>query len=242
MLSRITLNGVLVVLCLNAFDDIMDVIEYNVEPYELLLMTDKQFVDFLFGKMFKHVDMEEIDLTDDDSIMVALDLNNYVCSLIEDSGLRDYIDANAQDPWHDTMFRGYVFMSPKQKGEFGERFVSHYMQSEECLVERAATSTAGHDRVIDDILTEIKFSLATRDKKGGVKKDYSLLITSRDKDWERLIFFGINPDEEDARLVWFSKEDLCHTLSLMSACSHTNRVASLLKTMMILFVRRCLHS
>ena len=44
-------------------------------------------------------------------------------SLIEESGLRDYIDANAQDPWHDTMFRGYVFMSPKQKGEFGERFV-----------------------------------------------------------------------------------------------------------------------
>tara|TARA_A200000113_G_scaffold25670_1_gene21678 strand:+ start:590 stop:697 length:108 start_codon:yes stop_codon:yes gene_type:complete len=27
----------------------------------------------LFGKMLKHVDMEEIDLTDDDSIMVALD-------------------------------------------------------------------------------------------------------------------------------------------------------------------------
>ena len=129
-------------------------------------------------------------------------------SLIEESGLRDYIDANAQDPWHDTMFRGYVFMSPKQKGEFGERFVSHYMQSEECLVERAVTSTAGHDRVIDDILTEIKFSLATRDKKGGVKKD-SFIINhvSRDKDWERLIFFGINPDEEDARLVWFSKED-----------------------------------
>ena len=134
-------------------------------------------------------------------------------SLIENSGLRDYIDANAQDPWHDTMFRGYVFMSPKQKGEFGERFVSHYMQSEECLVERAATSTAGHDRVIDGILTEIKFSLATRNKKGGVKKD-SFIINhiSRDKDWERLIFFGINPDEEDARLVWFNKEDFIANL------------------------------
>jgi hypothetical protein len=62
--------------------------------------------------------------------------------------------------------------------------------------------------VIDGILTEIKFSLATRNKKGGVKKD-SFIINhvSRDKDWERLIFFGINPDEEDARLVWFSKED-----------------------------------
>jgi len=134
-------------------------------------------------------------------------------TLIENSGLRDYIDANAQDPWHDTMFRGYVFMSPKQKGEFGERFVSHYMKEEQCLVERAATSTAGHDRVIDGILTEIKFSLATRNKKGGVKKD-SFIINhiSRDKDWERLIFFGINPDEEDARLVWFSKEDFIANL------------------------------
>ena len=134
-------------------------------------------------------------------------------SLIEESGLRDYIDANAQDPWHDTMFRGYVFMSPKQKGEFGERFVSYYMKSEECLVERAATSTAGHDRVIDGILTEIKFSLATRNKKGGVKKD-SFIINhiSRDKDWERLIFFGINSDEEDARLVWFNKEDFIANL------------------------------
>ena len=134
-------------------------------------------------------------------------------TLIENSGLRDYIDANAQDPWYDTMFRGYVFMSPKQKGEFGERFVSHYMEEEQCLVERAATSTAGHDRVIDGILTEIKFSLATRNKKGGVKKD-SFIINhiSRDKDWERLIFFGINPDEEDARLVWFSKEDFIANL------------------------------
>lgn len=134
-------------------------------------------------------------------------------TLIENSGLRDYIDANAQDPWHDTMFRGYVFMSPKQKGEFGERFVSHYMEEEQCLVERAATSTAGHDRVIDGILTEIKFSLATRNKKGGVKKD-SFIINhiSRDKDWERLIFFGINPNEEDARLLWFSKEDFIANL------------------------------
>ena len=30
---------------------------------------------------------------------------------------------------------------------------------------------------------------------------------SRDKDWERLIFFGINKKESDARLVWFTKED-----------------------------------
>ena len=125
-----------------------------------------------------------------------------------DGSLRDYIDSNAQDPWEDTPFKGYVFMSPKQKGEFGERFVSKYLTAELCDVKRAKTSTAGHDRVVNGILTEIKFSLATRNKKGGVKKD-SFIINhvSRDKDWERLIFFGINKEESDARLVWFTKED-----------------------------------
>ena len=130
-----------------------------------------------------------------------------------DGSLRDYIDSNAQDPWEETPFKGYVFMSPKQKGEFGERFVSKYLTAELCDVKRAKTSTAGHDRVVNGILTEIKFSLATRNKKGGVKKD-SFIINhiSRDKDWERLIFFGINSDEEDARLVWFNKEDFIANL------------------------------
>ena len=88
-------------------------------------------------------------------------------SIFSSGTLRDYIDANVQDPWEDTNFKGYVYMSPKQKGEFGERFVSIYMLNADHAVKRAKTSTAGHDRVIDDIRTEIKFSLATRNKKGG---------------------------------------------------------------------------
>ena len=134
-------------------------------------------------------------------------------SIFVDGDLQDYIQDNLKDPWKGTSFEGYVFLSPKQKGEFGERFVSKLMTLAGCDVKRAKTSTAGHDRVIDNILTEIKFALATRDKKGGVKKD-SFIINhvSRDKDWERLIFFGINPDEEDARLVWFNKEDFIANL------------------------------
>ena len=130
-------------------------------------------------------------------------------TLFEDGSLRDCISHNVQDPWKATPFEGYVYMSPKQKGEFGERFVSKFMIDSGKDVKRAKTSTAGHDRVIDNILTEIKFSLATRDKKnGGVKKD-SFIINhvSKDKDWERLIFVGINPDWESARLVYFTKED-----------------------------------
>jgi hypothetical protein len=130
-------------------------------------------------------------------------------TIFEDGSLTDYIQQNAQDPWIGTSFQGYVFMSPKQKGEFGERFVSKYFQAKGHEVKRAKTSTAGHDRVIDNILTEIKFSLATRDKKsGGVKEDQFIINhVSKDKDWERLVFFGINTTEEGSRLFWFTKED-----------------------------------
>ena len=92
-------------------------------------------------------------------------------SIFSTGTLRNYIDSNVQDPWEDTEFKGYVYMSPKQKGEFGERFISYYMLIADHAVKRAETSTAGHDRIIDGIKTEIKFSLATRNKKGGVNKD-----------------------------------------------------------------------
>ena len=64
-------------------------------------------------------------------------------TLFEDGSLQDYISQNAQDPWTNTPFEGYVFMSPKQKGEFGERFVSKFFENMFCDVKRAKTSTAG---------------------------------------------------------------------------------------------------
>jgi hypothetical protein len=134
-------------------------------------------------------------------------------TIFEDGSLIDYINQNAQDPWIGTPFQGYVFMSPKQKGEFGERFVSKYFEHKGHQVKRAKTSTAGHDRIIDSILTEIKFSLATRDKTGGVTEDQFIINhISKDKDWERLVFFGINPIEDDCRFFWFSKEDFIQHL------------------------------
>ena len=129
-------------------------------------------------------------------------------SIFADGTLRDYIDDNLKDPWKGTNFDGYVSMSPKQKGELGERFVHKYMELLGHKVERAKTSTAGHDRVIDNILTEIKFALATRDKKGGVCVDKFIINhVSVCKDWQRLIFCGINPNEKDARIVFITKED-----------------------------------
>jgi hypothetical protein len=135
--------------------------------------------------------------------------------IFKDGSLIQYIRENAQDPWIGTPFQGYVFMSPKQKGEFGERFISKYFEAKGSKVKRAKTSTAGHDRVIDEIFTEIKFSLATRDRKGGVKEDQFIINhVSKDKDWERLVFFGINKTEERSRLFWFTKEDFLNHLKI----------------------------
>jgi len=38
-------------------------------------MTDKEFVDFLFGKLLKHTDTDMIDLQDDDSCDDHLQFN-----------------------------------------------------------------------------------------------------------------------------------------------------------------------
>ena len=137
--------------------------------------------------------------------------------LFADGTLREYISENLKDPWKGTNFEGYVYMSPKHKGEFGERFVHKYMELLEYKVEHAKTSTAGHDRVIleyledamtSSYLTEIKFSLATRDKRGSVTDDKFIINhVSVGKDWERLIFCGINSNEEDVRFVFITKED-----------------------------------
>ena len=130
-------------------------------------------------------------------------------TIFEDGSLRDYINHNVQDPWKETPFEGYVYMSPKQKGEFGERFTTKYLEVLGYDVKRAKTSTAGHDRVVDNSLTEIKFSLACRNKKkdGVIVDKFIINHVSSGKDWERLVFVGVNPDESDLRVVWFSKED-----------------------------------
>ncbi|NDB57806.1 hypothetical protein EB001_05115 [bacterium] len=132
-------------------------------------------------------------------------------SIFEEGSLRDYINQNVQDPWIGTPFEGYVFMSPKQKGTFGERFVSKYFVLKGSKVEKPKNT--GHDRIIDKKSSEIKFSLATRDKKGGINEDQFIINhVSKDKDWERLVFFGINPSEDDCCFFWFCKEDFIQHL------------------------------
>ena len=124
-----------------------------------------------------------------------------------DGALKQYIQENARDPWRGTPFEGYAFMNPKQKGEFGERFATKLLEKAGHTVERAHSATAGYDRLVNGERVEIKFSLANRDRvTGGVKKDVFVLNhVSKDKEWSRLLFVGVNPKEEDLRLVWFTR-------------------------------------
>jgi len=113
--------------------------------------------------------------------------------------LSNYIADNLIDPFEQTIFKGYKYVDPKQKGGYGERRISHIMEYSGHDVK--APVNTGHDRILDKIKTELKFSLACK----GKPDSFTLNHVSKGKDWDRLIFLGINLDM-DNRMYWMSKE------------------------------------
>jgi len=131
-------------------------------------------------------------------------ISSSLSTLFNDGILKQYIVEKTIDPWSKTLFQGYVFMDPKQKGEFGESLVSRYMIQLGFTVESRANS--GHDRVINGIPTEIKFSLTQKNKAGGVHDNcFMINHVSLHKHWDRLIFMGIN-HTQSIQTIWFSKK------------------------------------
>ncbi len=130
---------------------------------------------------------------------------NYNITLIDDE-LRLYINSNIADPFSETEFRGYTHMNPKQKGMYGELYVSKLMIQNNHSVE--APTNTGHDRIIDGYKTEMKFSLASK----GIKDSFTMNHVSICKDWERLIFTGINVDGNN-RMYWIDKKDFINNIN-----------------------------
>ena len=77
-------------------------------------------------------------------------------SIFAGGALEKYIAENTSDPWTRTPFKGYVHMSPKQKGAFGEMFTSAHFNNKGFTVTAAHSSTAGYDRFINGMKVEIK--------------------------------------------------------------------------------------
>jgi hypothetical protein len=120
---------------------------------------------------------------------------------------RQYIEQNLTDPWIGTPFEGYRNLGNKQKGEYGERLVYDFFRRNGAVVAKPPTSTSGHDIVVNNILVEIKFALShTNNKFGTIKQDTFIINhVAVGKDWQRLLFVGINENILDTRAKFMEK-------------------------------------
>lgn len=113
------------------------------------------------------------------------------------------------DLWKDIRggkFANYCSVNNPTKGMFGESVASDVITSFGLTVTKALGP--GHDRRINGIRTEIKISLAQTNRKKNqiIKNLWMINHVGLKKDWERVILLLINPNREDDRVVWFSKE------------------------------------
>ena len=93
----------------------------------------------------------------------------------------------------DSLYADYHKLSNKHKGILGEWVVASYMEYKGSVAEPPLNP--GHDRIIDGYKTEIKFALAVSNSKKDciVCDKFMINHIAESKDWERLIFVGINP-------------------------------------------------
>jgi hypothetical protein len=116
--------------------------------------------------------------------------------LLENEVVKEMIDSEQFNPWVGTPFEGYKQLNNIQKGNVGEKIVKTYLLNNGFEVKERRNRTDGYDAIVNRIKTEIKFSLAQTD---NVNKriSYDTFImnhVSEGKEWERLIFLGVNPD------------------------------------------------
>lgn len=140
--------------------------------------------------------------------------------------LSAYIKSNLDDLWYGTFLQGYYYLSSKTKGVFGELFTESYLKEKGFKVSGREGGSSDHDMVVDGIKVEVKFSVAQtdRNKKTGVKKivkdRFMMNHVGIGKDWDRLLFVGINPNFEESRIVWFDKKDIKKIIKNKDYFSH----------------------
>jgi len=155
-------------------------------------------------------------------------------NVFKDGDLSEFMRKSQQNNWVNTYFENYNGLSTKNKGEFGEMFVEKLFRSADSKVEKP--TNPGHDRIIDNYKTEIKFSLANSPlwKKTGqrliVPDEFTFNHIACDKDWERFVFCGVNPSKShdsnririkknhreypDLRLYFMEKKDFLKFMRL----------------------------
>lgn len=120
--------------------------------------------------------------------------------ILTETFIKDNITSKLNDKYKDTPFAGYTFLSTINKGMFGENYTVEYLYKLGHDIQPRINS--GHDRLVDNFKTEIKFTISDYD----IPFVCSLNHVSIYKDWDRLIFTVINHTNELNRMVWFTKE------------------------------------
>lgn len=119
------------------------------------------------------------------------------------------------NPWAGTILQTYALVDPKSKGGYGEDLVKEQIK-EVYKIPIEKRTNPGHDAIIGGYKTEIKFSAAT---KRNMEYKFTFNHIGIGKDWERIIFMGVNGDL-DAKIVWFTKEDILQILKTSTCLSH----------------------
>jgi hypothetical protein len=102
--------------------------------------------------------------------------------------------------WIGTPYEFYFTLHNTQQGKIGECFVDSFMTKRGSVVS-GRQKGAGHDKTIDGMRVEIKFSLQK-----SKLYDFVFNHISVGKDWERIIFCGLNVDDSSV-FVWCNKDD-----------------------------------
>ena len=116
--------------------------------------------------------------------------------------LTDSLLRGATANWLDTRFEKYPLLSSKAKGKVGEHYVEGYMRQFYNSSIRPPADT-DYDRIIDGHNTEIKFGLAMSPKTSEYKIAVNAFAFNHigcKKDWNRLIFCGINPYKKNTNI------------------------------------------
>ena len=125
-----------------------------------------------------------------------MEINN---NFFEDNELTNYINNNLNDPYKETNFKNYIKIGAIQKGTFGEMYIDKYCRYKGLTVNDR--NNVGHDRIINNIKTEIKFTLSN-----------IINHISFGKDWDRLLICCIDPIRNTEIIKWIDKKSFIQNL------------------------------
>lgn len=111
---------------------------------------------------------------------------------------------DSSSPWKGTPLNDFYLLNPKKKGGQGEKIAGAILEKLGYDVNYDVPNNGGYDMIVDGKKTEIKFSLAST---RNFIWQFTFNHIGFKKDWEQIIFVGINGDM-NIHIVKYDKDNL----------------------------------